>query len=158
MLKRLSDSGLVIARGPPPRSSYTFKHTLVHEAAHSTLLRTQRQKLHAILAAILAAGERTAPELLAYHFSEAGEHEKAAREYLRAARQANQQSAVQEALQNLDRAEQLLRQVPKTRDAERLLLEIEGERNSVEYRTCRRCGRTCWPARRSLMPSCGLGA
>jgi class 3 adenylate cyclase/tetratricopeptide (TPR) repeat protein len=127
-LKRLSDSGLVIARGTPPRSSYTFKHTLVHEAAHSTLLRTQRQKLHAILAAILAAGERTAPELLAYHFSEAGEHEKAAREYLRAARQANQQSAVQEALQNLDRAEQLLRQVPKTRDAERLLLEIEGER------------------------------
>jgi tetratricopeptide (TPR) repeat protein len=127
-LKALIDSGLVLVRGTPPLSSYTFKHALLHEAAHSTLLRTQRQKLHTTLAAILLADERTAPELLAYHFSEAGEPEKAARQYLRAARRANEQSAVREALQSLDRAEQLLGQVSKTRERETLQLEVEAER------------------------------
>jgi class 3 adenylate cyclase/tetratricopeptide (TPR) repeat protein len=127
-LKGLSDSGLVVARGDPPLSTYTFKHALVHDAAHSTLLRAQRQKLHGVLAAILVADERTTPELLAYHFSEAGEQEEAARQYVRAARRANEQSAVRESLQNLDRAEQLLRPAPKTEAGEALLLEIEGER------------------------------
>jgi class 3 adenylate cyclase/tetratricopeptide (TPR) repeat protein len=127
-LDGLSDAGLVIARGTRPWSTYTFKHALVHDAAHATLLRAQRQKLHAALTEILMADEKTAPEVLAYHFSEAGAHEKAARQYLLAARRSNEQSAVREALQNLDRAEQLLRQVPNTRNIEGLLLEIEAEK------------------------------
>jgi class 3 adenylate cyclase/tetratricopeptide (TPR) repeat protein len=127
-LKTLVDAGLVFARGVPPVSTYTFKHALVHDAAHSTLLRAQRQRLHTLLTGMLMRDEKTAPELLAYHFSEAGEHEQAARQYLRAARRANEQSAGQEILQNLDRAEQLLRQVPKTQASETLQLEIEAEK------------------------------
>jgi class 3 adenylate cyclase/tetratricopeptide (TPR) repeat protein len=127
-LTALIDSGLLLARGSPPLSTYTFKHALVHDAAHSTLLRAQRQKLHAVLTEILVADEKTAPELLAYHFSEAGEHEKAAREYLRAARHANEQSAVHEALQNLNQAEQRLGLLPKSGTSETLQLDIEAER------------------------------
>ena len=127
-LKALSDSGLIVTRGTPPASTHTFKHALVHDTAHSTLLRTQRQKLHAALAAILIADEKTAPELLAHHYSEAGEHEEAARCYLKAAHQAHEQSALRETLQNLDRGEQLLREIPKTRDTETLLLAIEAEK------------------------------
>jgi tetratricopeptide (TPR) repeat protein len=127
-LKALVDSGLVLARGTPPESAYTFKHALVHDAAHSTLLRTQRQRLHALLTEMLISDEKTAPELLAYHFSEAGKHEQAAHQRLRAARRANEQSAVQEALQNLEQAEQSLRLAPQTEAIEALQLEIEAER------------------------------
>ncbi|MBV8851724.1 MAG: AAA family ATPase, partial [Methylobacteriaceae bacterium] len=128
MLASLSESGLVVARGTPPLSTYIFKHALVHDTAHSTLLRAQRQKLHAALTAILLTDENTTPELLAYHFAEAGEPEEAAQQYLRAARRANEQSAAREALQNLDRAEQSLQQLPKSDARETLLLEIEDER------------------------------
>ena len=40
-------SGLAFRRGMPPDADYTFKHALVRDAAYSTLLRSQRQELHA---------------------------------------------------------------------------------------------------------------
>ncbi|MBV9394538.1 MAG: AAA family ATPase [Methylobacteriaceae bacterium] len=127
-LKGLTDAALIISRGTRPWSTYTFKHALVHDAAHATLLRAQRQKLHAAVTEILSADARTPPEVLAYHFSEAGEHEKAARQYLLAARRCNEQSAVREALQNLDQADRALRLVPKSEITEAVQLEIEAER------------------------------
>ena len=38
-LDRLTNSGLLFARGAPPQSSYIFKHALVQDAAYGTLLR-----------------------------------------------------------------------------------------------------------------------
>ena len=127
-LAALTESGLVFVRGTPPLSSYTFKHALVHDAAHSTLLRTQRQKLHAAVVSTLVEDENSSPEVLAYHLFEAGDHERAAREWLRAARRANGQSAVREALDNLDWADGLLRSLPKNDETEKLQLDIEAER------------------------------
>ena len=127
-LGALVDSGLVFVRGTPPSASYTFKHALVQDAAHSTLLRTQRQKLHAVLASILEADEKVAPEVVAYHLGEAGEYEKAAREWLRAALWANEQSAVREALQNLDEATRSLLLLPRTTASQTLQLQVETAR------------------------------
>src|SRR4051794_41522001 len=45
-LERLSNAGLVFARGTPPHASYLFKHALVQDAAYGTLLRGRRQMLH----------------------------------------------------------------------------------------------------------------
>jgi predicted ATPase len=75
-LYQLTEAGLVFCRSTPPRATYTFKHALVQDAAYSTLLRAQRQELHARLAKVLE--ERfpetveTQPEVSAYHFAEAG--------------------------------------------------------------------------------------
>ena len=135
-LKALADSGLVFARGNPPLATYSFKHALVHDAAYSTLLRTQRQKLHSVFSSILLADQKTTPEVLAYHLAEAGDHQKAAKEWLRAALRANEQSAAREALQNLDHAERMVHALPKTETSRRLQLEIE-ERES--------CQSTCSP-------------
>src|SRR5258708_7604837 len=59
---------------------YRFRHALVHEAAYSTLLKQNRRELHRAVGEVLeAAGpaaEETVP-LLAFHFSEAGEKERA---------------------------------------------------------------------------------
>ena len=49
-LARLVHSELVFQRGAPPESVYSFKHALVQDAAYSTLLRSDRQRLHARIA------------------------------------------------------------------------------------------------------------
>jgi predicted ATPase len=51
----LSDAGLVSCRGTPPQAIFLFKHALVRDAAYGTLLRGQRQKLHARIVATLEA-------------------------------------------------------------------------------------------------------
>ena len=45
-LERLTQAGLLFARGAPPDATYTFKHALVQDAAYGTLLLTRRQDLH----------------------------------------------------------------------------------------------------------------
>jgi class 3 adenylate cyclase len=71
-LARLVTSELVFQRGTPPGAIYTFKHALVQDAAYSTLLRSDRQQLHARIADVVVRRfpERAArePELLAHHF------------------------------------------------------------------------------------------
>src|SRR6266446_1995989 len=54
-LDRLVASELVFQRGTPPDLVYTFKHSLVQDAAHSTLLRNTRQLLHAKIGETLEA-------------------------------------------------------------------------------------------------------
>src|SRR6516162_7014542 len=46
-LGRLAASELVFERGAPPEAVYSFKHALVQDAAHGSLLRNARQQLHA---------------------------------------------------------------------------------------------------------------
>jgi predicted ATPase len=55
-LARLASSELVFQRGLPPDAVYAFKHSLVQDAAHSSLLRGTRQQLHAQIAEALEAG------------------------------------------------------------------------------------------------------
>jgi hypothetical protein len=58
---RLTNAGLLFVRGTPPESSYIFKHVLVQDAAHGTLLRSRRQLLHGQIAAAL---EERFPEIV----------------------------------------------------------------------------------------------
>jgi class 3 adenylate cyclase len=60
-LARLVASELVFQRGAPPDAVYTFKHALVQDAVHGTLLRSTRQLLHAQIAEAL---EASSPELM----------------------------------------------------------------------------------------------
>jgi predicted ATPase len=79
-LARLVDSELVFQRGTPPEAIFSFKHALVQDAAHGSLLRSSRQQLHAQIARALEihSPELTdsRPELLAQHYAEAGLVEK----------------------------------------------------------------------------------
>ena len=96
-LDRLVDAELVFCRGAPPDSRYAFKHALVRDAAHESLLRTQRQHLHGRIVRELerpfldmASPE---PEVLAEHCVAAGLGEKAVDYWLRAGQQALARSA-----------------------------------------------------------------
>jgi predicted ATPase len=79
-LTRLVASELVFQRGTPPDAVYSFKHALVQDAAHGSLLRGSRQQLHAQIADALEAQSPelmdSQPELFAQHYTEAGLAEK----------------------------------------------------------------------------------
>ena len=115
-LAQLVAAELVFRRATPPDAEYTFKHALVQDAAYSTLLRSQRQQLHARIARtledrfpVIIAGQ---PALLAHHCEEAGLGEKAIDYLLSAARQAWGRSMLAEALALLRRGLALVPDLP----------------------------------------------
>jgi hypothetical protein len=99
-IRQLMEAELIHMRGIPPNTSYVFKHALVQDAAHASLLRGRRQRIHADIAQALqrcVSGEEYLPATIAHHYTEAGLSEPAARSWLAAAELALSQSAPLEA-------------------------------------------------------------
>jgi class 3 adenylate cyclase len=88
-LSRLMAAELIHARGAPPEATYVFKHALVQDTAHASLLRSRRQRIHADIARALE--ERfvdqieAAPAIVAHHYTEAGIMKLAVRYWIMAA-------------------------------------------------------------------------
>jgi predicted ATPase/class 3 adenylate cyclase len=112
-LDQLVDAGLVFRRGSPPHASFIFKHSLVQDAAYRTLLRGPRRQLHGDIAQALVERfptvTQTQPELMAHHYTEAGQLENAIESWLRAGRLAIARSAYVEAAANLRKGLELTR-------------------------------------------------
>ena len=127
-LELLVASGLIFQEGDPPAAKYLFKHALVQEAAYSTLLNKTRQLLHARIGKALESRfvERVKmePELLAYHYEQAGLPAPAVGYWHLAARRAAERSANIEALNHFDRALHLLKELPKGQKRNTLELEL----------------------------------
>jgi predicted ATPase len=122
-LERLIAAGLISARGTPPEASYLFKHALVQDAAYGTLLISTRQRLHLRIAEAiekefpdLAARE---PEVLARHFAEGRQPERALGYWIKAGRFAAERSANLEAIRHLSRALDTLALLPEGEDRDR---------------------------------------
>ena len=108
----LAGADLVQRRGAPPEAVYAFRHALIRDAAHATLLRERRRELHARAAAALErlrpeVAERE-PEVLAHHRAEAGDAEAAAALYLHAGNRAAARAALRETRAHLARGLDLL--------------------------------------------------
>jgi predicted ATPase/class 3 adenylate cyclase len=129
-LDQLLKAGLVHGRGSPPDAVYTFKHALVQDAAYSTLLRRARQHLHARIAQVLEERlpDRAArqPEVLAHHFTEGQQLDRATGYWLKAGKQAAERSANVEAISHLSRGLEGLKTLPEgpERDQQELALQI----------------------------------
>jgi len=100
-LGQLVASELVVQRGAPPDAIYSFKHALVQDAAHGSLLRSARRQLHAQIAEALEYHSpeiiESQPELLAQHNAEAGLVEKAVAFWGKAGHRSVARSAMAEA-------------------------------------------------------------
>ena len=107
-LERLIAAGLLFRHGLPPLADYLFKHALVQDAAHSTLLREPRRALHALIAKTLECQfveiAESKPELLAHHCVEAGLSEAAIEWFRKAGEQALRRCAFEEAVSHLGKA------------------------------------------------------
>ncbi len=127
-LDRLVTSGLIFREGEIPFSTYHFKHALVQDAAYSTLPKKPRRALHARIAKVLEGRfpERVKmePELLAYHYEQAGLAAPAVEYWHRAARRGAERSANIEALSHFHRAIELLKLLPEGPDRNALELEL----------------------------------
>ena len=128
-LDRLAAAELVFSRGSPPEASYTFKHALVRDAAHDSLLKTQRQQLHARIASVLEQSfpetVGAEPEVLAQHCTEAGLIEQAVEYWQRAGQQALARSATAEAVAQLTKGLDLLAGLPDGAERRRRELGLQ---------------------------------
>src|SRR5262249_47320575 len=120
-------SELVFQRGMPPDAVYAFKHALVQDAAHSSLLRSSRQQLHAQIGDALETDfpelAISQPELLAQHYTEAGLAEKSITYWREAGRRSAARSAMAEAAAQLQKGLDQLALLPDNR--QRQLQELE---------------------------------
>ena len=80
---------------------YTFRHPLLRETAYQSLLKSRRQQYHQQIAAVLQNGDGFQPELVAYHYTEAGLPENAADYWYRAAHRALERSANVEGIRHI---------------------------------------------------------
>jgi class 3 adenylate cyclase/predicted ATPase len=128
-LDALLAAGLLFRQGTPPDVIYLFKHALVQDAAHGTLLREPRRALHARIAAALedkfADIVDRRPEVLARHCTEAGLIEKAAHLWGKAGQRSLYRSALIEAVEQLSRALAHIAALPSTPELRREQIRLQ---------------------------------
>ena len=125
-LDRLVRAGLIVRQRTSQDDLYAFKHGLLHEAAYNTLLLRTRQELHGLVAKRIEevrpeiADAR--PEIVARHYTEAGQAERAAALWLEGGRRAVRSGAYSEAHGQLRAGLGLLQGLPD--DDQRAHLEL----------------------------------
>jgi class 3 adenylate cyclase/predicted ATPase len=127
-LARLVASELVFPRGTPPDAVYSFKHALVQDTAHGSLLRGSREQLHAQIAEALETHSpelmNSQPELFAQHYAEAGLVEKSVAFWGKAGHRSAARSAMTEAAAQLHKGLDQLALLPDTPERQRQELEF----------------------------------
>jgi predicted ATPase/class 3 adenylate cyclase len=127
-LSQLVVNELLYQRGRPPRAKYTFRHALIRDTAYQSLLRRTRQHYHHQVAQLLEARfpevVETQPELVAHHYTAAGQAEQAVTYYLRAGERSTNLYANTEAITYYEQAITLLNDLPATDATRRQRVEL----------------------------------
>ncbi|HSA82495.1 MAG TPA: AAA family ATPase [Geminicoccaceae bacterium] len=127
-LDQLVASELIFRRGAPPDATYTFKHTLVQDAAYQSLLKSKRQQLHARIARALARDFPSAaehqPEVLAHHFTLGGLAQQAICYWQLAGELSARSYANVEAIAHLTKGLELTRTLPPSVERDRQELDL----------------------------------
>ena len=127
-LRILTDAELLYVRGIAPDASYQFKHALIRDAAYEALLKSRRRELHLRVARTIDEQfptlKETHPEVLARHWTEAGETEPAIGAWQKAGERAVERHAYREAEQHYRQALAVLQTLPESseRDGRELAL------------------------------------
>jgi predicted ATPase len=158
-LAQLVASGLAFQQGTPPDAVYTFKHALVQDAAYDSLLKARRQQLHGKIATVIDERfpniEATEPELLAHHYTEAKQPEKAIPLWRKAGGLALGRMALTEAIAHLNKGLELVAA---------LLASAERDGSELDLRTLLGTALIAlkgWPAQAvwdSFFPALGLAS
>jgi len=127
-LRSLADAELLYVRGLAPDATYQFKHALIRDAAYEALLKSRRKDLHLNVARTIdekfIGFKDSHPEILAHHWTEAGEIETAIAQWARAGGIAQARNAFKEALENYRRALALLNLLPESTERDHRELEF----------------------------------
>ena len=119
-LSQLLDAGLIYRHNLPPDVTYEFKHALVQDVAYQSLLKGTRRQFHQRIAEALEQRfpetVETQPELLAQHYTVAGQIEPAVAYWHRAGQRAVERSANLEAIAHLTKGLELVDDLPENRE------------------------------------------
>jgi len=128
-LALLGEADIVHRVGISPSVRFAFKHVLLRDAIYDSLLKSKRQQIHADIAAILEHDFRrlveNQPEVLAFHYQEAGNHQMAIRYWFESGQRALAHSANVEAIANFRKALQLLNALPETPERTKQEIDIQ---------------------------------
>jgi serine/threonine protein kinase/predicted ATPase len=127
-LAKLVQAEILYPKGHPPRCTYMFKHALLEDALYSALVKSKRQQFHKRIAAVLEEHfpqiAETQPELLAHHWTEAGQAGDAIGYWLKAGLRSRERAAESEAIGHLKRGLALLDSLEETRERDEQKLKI----------------------------------
>ena len=132
-LDTLEAKGLIRLATYQPELEYLFRHALVQDAAYGSLLKQERRELHGRVGEILEQlyperREELAP-VLAMHFRQAGDSEKAIDYYVATGRHAIEGNAIQEGFSAFDQASKLIAETAtgaaQTNEQRRRRVEVE---------------------------------
>jgi class 3 adenylate cyclase/predicted ATPase len=112
-----------------PERIYTFKHALTQNVAYQSLLVKTRSLVHERIARVLeeqfSETVEAQPELLAYHYTEAGCLKQAAEYWHRAGKRASARSAYVDAIAHFRKGLELLQALPETAERDKLELALQ---------------------------------
>jgi len=120
LLDQLVESNVIRHVGLTDTASYVFRHALFQDAAYSSLLRRERERLHSRIARMLiktvpGVAERE-PEFIALHCAKGGLIEEAVDHWQTAAERSRQQSANSEVMNHVRNGLELLAGLPDTEE------------------------------------------
>jgi class 3 adenylate cyclase/predicted ATPase len=132
-IDRLLASGLLYRSGHLGGQSgdhhFAFKHALVQEEAYASLLNAERRRLHGRIATALSGRFTTiaerAPEVLAHHYTQAGQTTTAIDHWLAAGRQSSGRSAFVEASAHFATALDLAAGLPAAPERDELEMRLQ---------------------------------
>ncbi len=135
-LDRLVISGLVIRRGLPPDATYSFKHSLVQDAAYATILISKRQELHKKIVEVLEAltGDVNIERIdsLVHHAFQGELWQKAFSYAYQAGVKAMDRAALREAAAQFEHALQVAANLPETKENLERVVDLRFElRNAL---------------------------
>jgi predicted ATPase len=132
-LRTLAEADLLYVRGIAPEASYQFKHALIRDAAYEALLKSRRKELHGQVARTIDEKfpllKDAHPEVVARHWTEAGETAQAIAAWTRAGKAAESRHAFREAQQSYEQALTLLSLLPDS--VERDLHELDHRQSII---------------------------
>src|SRR5262245_5448739 len=128
-VNRLLEAGLLLRSGDPARHMFAFKHALVQDEAYASLLRDERRTLHIRTAEALhgnlAEVGNVAPEVVAHHYTQAGQTKLAIDYWVKAGRQASERFAFAEASTHFQMALKLSAELPASLQRDELELQLQ---------------------------------
>lgn len=117
-LEPLLEAQLAFQQKAPPNAEFVFKHAMVRDAAYETLLQSDRVDIHKRIAETIEQDYpeilKNSPELVARHFTEGRDFNKAVQYWLVAGRRASENFALVEARDHLSTGLDCLKKIPET--------------------------------------------
>ncbi len=128
-LDKLVKAEILFKKGEAAEAIYIFKHALLQDAAYRSMLTKRRQACHQRIAEVIESRfegiVKSQPALLAHHFNEAGNFDKASQYWLKAGQKSQLQSANVEAISQLTQGLKILQTLPESPRRDQLELAFQ---------------------------------